>query len=165
MRTCLNLMIVFLCTGFWHGAGLSFIAWGLYYGVLQVAERLFLKKRLEHLPGIISFLYMFFVTVIGWTMFRADSLTRGVMLLGQMFAMRPGVYDISMFMTHKTTVFMMIGIVLCGPAQALVPGLRRHMTDEEGISLMEGAGLILLFAYSIAVAVGSTYNPFIYFRF
>lgn len=51
MRTCLNLMIVFLCTGFWHGAGLSFIAWGLYYGVLQVAERLFLKKRLEHLPG------------------------------------------------------------------------------------------------------------------
>lgn len=165
MRTCLNLMIVFLCTGFWHGAGLSFIAWGLYYGVLQVAERLFLKKRLEHLPGIISFLYMFFVTVIGWTMFRADSLTRGIMLLGQMFAMRPGVYDISMFMTHKTTVFMMIGIVLCGPAQALAPGLRRHMTDEEGISLMEGAGLILLFAYSIAVAVGSTYNPFIYFRF
>jgi alginate O-acetyltransferase complex protein AlgI len=46
LATCRNLMIVFLCTGFWHGAGLSFIAWGLYYGCLQVAERLFLKRRL-----------------------------------------------------------------------------------------------------------------------
>ena len=165
VRTCLNLMIVFLCTGFWHGAGLSFIAWGLYYGVLQAAERLFLKKRLEHLPGAVSFLYMFFVTVTGWTMFRADSLTRGIMLLGQMLAMRPGVYDSSMFITHKTTVFMIIGVLLCGPVQAMAPGVRHHMTDKDGISLMEGAWLILLFAYSIAVAVGSTYNPFIYFRF
>ena len=165
VRTCLNLMIVFLCTGFWHGAGLSFIAWGLYYGVLQAAERLFLKKRLEHLPGAVSILYMFFVTVTGWTMFRADSLTRGIMLLGQMLAMRPGVYDSSMFITHKTTVFMIIGVLLCGPVQAMAPGFRHHMTDKDGISLMEGAWLILLFAYSIAVAVGSTYNPFIYFRF
>ena len=67
--TCRNLMIVFICTGFWHGAGLSFIAWGMYYGCLQVAERLFLKRRLECLPAAVSYIYMFFVTVVGWTMF------------------------------------------------------------------------------------------------
>ena len=164
-RTCINLMIVFLCTGFWHGAGLSFIAWGLYYGILQVLERLFLKKRLEHVPAVISYIYMTLVTVIGWTMFRADSLTRGLMLLRQMFLLRPGIYHISMFMTHKTTVFMIIGILLSGPLQAMLPGFGRHMTDEDSISLLEGVGLTILFAYCIAVAVGSTYNPFIYFRF
>lgn len=164
-RTCLNLMIVFLCTGFWHGAGLSFIAWGVYYGILQVAERLFLRKYLERLPSAVSYVYMCFVTVVGWTMFRADSLTRGLTLLRRMFFMSPGVYDISMFTTHKTTVYMILGILLCGPLQALLPKFRRHMTDEESISLIESGGLILLFAYSMAVAVGSTYNPFIYFRF
>ena len=165
VRTCMNLMIVFLCTGFWHGAGLSFLAWGLYYGMLQVLERLFLKKRLEHFPAIISYIYMTFVTVIGWTMFRADSLTRGILLLRQMFFLRPGIYHISMFVTRKTTVFMIMGILLSGPVQALFPGFRRHMTEEDNISLLESVGLMLLFAYCIAVAVGSTYNPFIYFRF
>ena len=163
--TCRNLMIVFICTGFWHGAGLSFIAWGMYYGCLQVAERLFLKRRLECLPAAVSYIYMFFVTVVGWTMFRADSLTRGLMLLKQMFLLRPGIYDTAMYMSHKTIVYMVIGIVLCGPFQALVPCFRKHMQDGRSIYLSESLGLILLFAYSIVMAVGSTYNPFIYFRF
>lgn len=165
LATCRNLMIVFLCTGFWHGAGLSFIAWGLYYGCLQVAERLFLKRRLERLPAAVSYVYMFLVTVAGWTMFRADSLTRGIILLRQMFLLRPGIYDTAMYMNHKTTVYMIIGIILCGPLQALVPCFRKHMQDGRNIYLSECLGLILLFAYSIVMAVGSTYNPFIYFRF
>lgn len=164
-RTCLNLMIVFLCTGFWHGAGLSFIAWGIYYGILQVAERLFLKRRLERLPAAVGYVYMCLVTVVGWTMFRADSLTRGLVLLRQMFLLVPGVYNISMFATHKTTVYMILAVLLCGPLQAVSPKLGKHMRDQDSISLGESLGLIALFAYSIVVAVGSTYNPFIYFRF
>ena len=67
-------------------------------------------------------LYLYvFVTVVGWTMFRADSLTQGLMLLKQMFLLRPGIYDTAMYMSHKTIVYMVIGIVLCGPFQALVP--------------------------------------------
>lgn len=164
-RTCLNLMIVFLCTGFWHGAGLSFIAWGIYYGVLQVAERQFLKRYLERLPAAAGFVYMFFVTVVGWTMFRADSLTRCLVLLRQMFFLSPGVYNVSMFATRKTTVYMILAVLLCGPLQALMPKFRKHMRDQDSISLAESLGLIALFAYSTVVAVGSTYNPFIYFRF
>lgn len=168
-RTCVNLMAVFLCTGFWHGAGLSFLAWGIYYGCLQILERLFLKKFLDRFPGffssVISYIYMFFVTVVGWTMFRADSLTRGMTLLRQMFFLKPGIYDLSMFVTHKTTVCMMVGFLICGPVQKMLPGLARHMLDEDSVSLTESMGLILLFAYSMAVAAGSTYNPFIYFRF
>lgn len=164
-RTCVNLLIVFLCTGFWHGAGLSFVAWGVYYGILQIVERVFLKKRLEMLPAAVSYTYMFFVTVAGWTMFRADSLTRGLILLKQMFLLRSGVYDISMYMTHKTIAYMVVGFVLCGPVQALMPGIRRHMKNGADIYWGESLGLVILFAYCIVIAVGSTYNPFIYFRF
>ena len=98
-------------------------------------------------------------------MSRADSLTRGLMLLKQMFLLRPGIYDTAMYMSHKTIVYMVIGIVLCGPFQALVPCFKKHMQDGRSIYLSESLGLILLFAYSIVMAVGSTYNPFIYFRF
>lgn len=164
-RTCINLMAVFLCTGFWHGAGLSFIAWGLYYGALQAAERLFLKKGLERLPAVLSYVYMGIVTVTGWTLFRADSLTRGVTLLKQMFLLNPGIYDVSMYVTRKTTAYLIAGFLLCGPLQRLIPGLKEHMYCEDSISLAESLLLILLFAYCIAMAVGSTYNPFIYFRF
>lgn len=87
------------------------------------------------------------------------------MLLGQMFLLRPGIYDTAMYMSHKTIVYMVIGMMLCGPFQALVPCFRKHMQDGRNIYLFEGLGLILLFAYSIVMAVGSTYNPFIYFRF
>lgn len=164
-RTCLNLMLVFLCTGFWHGAGLSFLVWGLYYGVLQVTERLFLNKYLGRLPAVAGHVYMCLVTVVGWTMFRSDSLTRGLVLLGRMFLMRPGIYNISMFVTHKTTSYLVISILLCGPLQALLPRLRKHMVDEDSVFLLESIGLAVLFAYCIVTAVGSTYHPFIYFRF
>mgnify|MGYP000528372322 FL=1 len=60
---------------------------------------------------------------------------------------------------------MMVGFLICGPVQKMLPGLARHMLDEDSVSLTESMGLILLRAYSMAVAVGSTYNPFIYFRF
>lgn len=163
--TCRNLMIVFLCTGFWHGAGLSFIIWGLYYGCLQVAERLFLRKNLDRLPSVVSWVYMFFVTVTGWTLFRADSLTRGLLLLRQMFLWKPGIYSLSMYVSNKTTALLIIGVLLCGPLQAVLPGFRRHMQEERPICLAECMGLLLLFAYSVAIAVGSAYNPFIYFRF
>lgn len=165
LRTCINLLAVFLCTGFWHGAGLSFIVWGIYYGVLQVAERLFLRKRLERVPAVISYIYMFFVTVTGWTLFRADSLTRGLILLKQMFFMNPGIYDASMYITRKTTAYLIIGLILCGPLQRLAPRLKEHMYCRDSISLVESLLLIVLFAYCIVMAVGSTYNPFIYFRF
>ena len=66
---------------------------------------------------------------------------------------------------RQTIAYMVIGIVLCGPFQALVPCFKKHMQDGRSIYLSESLGLILLFAYSIVMAVGSTYNPFIYFRF
>ncbi len=164
-RTCLNLIIVFLLTGAWHGSGLSFIAWGLFYGALQVLERLFLRDRLARLPSFVSYIYMFFVTVTGWTLFRADSLSRALTLLKQMFLLKSGAYTVSMFLGTKTLVMLVIGITLCGPLQALFPKFREHMHDENSVSIVEGVFLILLFAYCIMTCAGSVYSPFIYFRF
>lgn len=66
---------------------------------------------------------------------------QGMTLLRQMFFLKPGIYDLSMFVTHKTTVCMMVGFLICGPVQKMLPGLARHMLDEDSVSLTESMGL------------------------
>lgn len=65
VRTYVNLMIVFLVTGLWHGAGMTFVLWGVYYGVLQVIERLGFKKILGKYP-VIGWSYTFLAALFGW---------------------------------------------------------------------------------------------------
>ena len=72
VRTYVNLMIVFLVTGLWHGAGMTFVLWGIYYGVLQVIERLGFKKILGKYP-VIGWSYTFLAALFGWVLFRADT--------------------------------------------------------------------------------------------
>ncbi len=62
----------FLVTGLWHGAGMTFVLWGVYYGVLQVIERLGFKKILGKYP-VIGWSYTFLAALFGWVLFRADT--------------------------------------------------------------------------------------------
>lgn len=90
-RTCINLMLVFLLSGLWHGAGVQFIVWGAMHGILYVITRLILtakkdgvagKKWMDILGGAFTFLYV----NVAWVFFRADSVKSAVNLLSKMFA-------------------------------------------------------------------------------
>ena len=75
VRTYINLFIVFLVTGLWHGAGINFVLWGAYYGVFIVAERLFLGDILEkNRFKVLNHVYTMFVVIVGWMLFRIESL-------------------------------------------------------------------------------------------
>ena len=69
LRWMINILIVWAITGLWHGANWNFVAWGLYYAFILMAEKLFWGKILKKCPKFISWTYTFFVTVIGWTLF------------------------------------------------------------------------------------------------
>ena len=69
-----NIILVWLLTGLWHGAAWNFIIWGIYYGLLLLFEKLFLNKLLNKLPSIINWLYTFIIVMIGWMIFRSNSL-------------------------------------------------------------------------------------------
>lgn len=85
IRQIFNLLIVWFCTGFWHGASWNFLIWGGYYGVLLIIEKLFLLKVLKKIPAFFSHVYTLFFVVIGWVIFGFDDMTKGWEYLKGMF--------------------------------------------------------------------------------
>ena len=123
-RTCLNLFIVFFATGLWHGASISFVLWGVYYGILVVAERLFLGKWLEKNPWKwVNHGYAMFAVLFGWMLFRAEHMSVAKELLINMFTWKKGLYPILMYADLRLFVLMAAGIILCGPLQQAFPSL------------------------------------------
>lgn len=84
--TCRNVMIVFLLSGLWHGAGWGFLVWGALHGAVQVLERL--SEGKVTLPRPLAWLLTFLFVNLAWVFFRADSLGQALALLGGLF--RPG---------------------------------------------------------------------------
>ncbi|WP_010267546.1 MBOAT family O-acyltransferase, partial [Paenibacillus senegalensis] len=76
-RTYINLLIVWMITGFWHGASWTFLAWGAYFGLLILLEKALIGQFLKKIPGILQHFYTLFLVVIGWVFFRSDSFSYG----------------------------------------------------------------------------------------
>ncbi len=169
LRTYINLWIVFFLTGFWHGASFNFIAWGLYYGIFLVIEKVFLKKLLDkgkHL--ILSHIYVLFVIIIGWVLFRADSLEHALQLVTIMFHFdfKTTYILLPTFINFKTIILIILSILFCGPLQFLIDRLNcKEQIKEFYKNYLESFVILILMSISIMELVASSYNPFIYFRF
>ena len=83
-RTCFNIMVVFLVSGIWHGAGFTFIVWGLMHGVMQVLYRL-LKKPIDKIPYGITWLFTFIFVSLAWVYFRAESISDANQVIAHVF--------------------------------------------------------------------------------
>lgn len=165
-RTYVNLFIVFFCTGLWHGANWQFVAWGLYYGVILIIERIFLKKWLDKLP-ILNRIYTIAAVLFGWVIFRAAGLRQAIITIKTMLVPQSGIgaYPAVRYLDMRITVLIVVGILLCGVLQSAVPSLKIALFNEEKIYLAEAAVLIILLFICTMLLVAGTYNPFIYFRF
>ena len=84
-RTYINIMLVFLISGIWHGANWTFVLWGCLHGIFQIIERL-LNKQFNKLHSAVQWIYTFFVVNILWLLFRAESITQWMQMLGKMFS-------------------------------------------------------------------------------
>lgn len=164
-RTYWNLMIVFLVTGFWHGASFTFIVWGMYHGFFQIVERMGFHKILSK-HKIFARLYTISVVLFGWVLFRAKSLSQA----GEMFKrmLMPWRYTESsmtlrILLGNKTLLLICGGILGCGLIQLL---LQKTGGYEKGkYSYPEMIYCVAVFVLCIAMLASNTYNPFIYFRF
>lgn len=165
-RTCLNLGIVFLATGLWHGASMTFIFWGIYHGIFILSERLWLKKLLDRNPfQFVNHLYAMVVVIFGWVLFRAPSMTFALDLAKALIRPTRGLWNVGIFANYKILFLAAAGILLCGPVQALFPRFKSHLFDEENVSYADIAIMIILLFLSAMVVVSSTYTAFIYFQF
>ena len=164
-RTYINLGIVFLLTGIWHGASWNFVFWGIWNGFFIILEKMTgWHNDTDKLPvKILKHIYTIFVFVLGWVMFRADNMTYACTYLKNMFGLVK-VHDITytmMYYVDNIEIITLIAAILCA-----MPIFRNMIhIEKKPVKLLVNIWLLVLFILSSASIAASTYNPFIYFRF
>lgn len=161
-----NLFIVWFCTGLWHGASWNFILWGLYFFLLIIAEKVFLGGILKKLK-IFSHLYTMFFIILGWSLFYFTDLNTLSQFLSSIFGISgQQFYDIEFINSLTTNLWwFLFSVILCFPVYNFVMSRVNKLYNGPVVEIIN---LILVFFFmsvSTIQLVGSTYNPFIYFRF
>ncbi len=164
-RQVLNLFVVWLLTGFWHGAFWNYAIWGLYYFILLTLEKNVYGKLLSRLPAYLSRLITFFFYMLGWAIFmrETNSLPNLLSYLAGLFSSGSAV-GIRALGIQGSLIFVGVGLIIsmCSPP-ARLSGLWQKQ-EGAGLWVREGV-LLLLLVLCIFVIVGESFNPFIYFRF
>ncbi len=171
VRTWMNRMIVFFCTGLWHGADWTYVLWGLFHGVFISLETVFpyFTKRFK----VLRHIYVLLVVCVGFVIFRSDTMEQAVMILSAMFTNFEWNLQIEAAMMRicaNLFLFVLVVSMICAmPVFQWIKQAEKHWIKAtgslyilNGMSYVCSAALLLLCMMSLA---GGTYHPFIYFRF
>ncbi len=168
VRTYVNKLFVFFCTGLWHGADWTFVIWGLYHGLFLLLEGILPVKKL---PRALGHVYTMLVVCAGFVIFRADTLSQGAALIGKMFTGLPAGRDTMGFALQQINPLLVLVLVICLFASCPLKSLRSRLPGRWE-KILARVGNPSAYVCSIALLVlcmlslsGGTYNPFIYFRF
>jgi len=168
IRTAINLLIVFVLCGLWHGASWTFLVWGLYHGGFLVLERLPLRMPRHALLRPIRHALTIVVVMIGWVFFRCETIRHAIRMLDVMFGAGTG-HGWADYWNRELALVLAIGIVASMPVWPLARSWRDRWSASRGaalvIEIIQMAVLVTLFALCIVSLAAGTFNPFIYFRF
>jgi len=168
LKTYMNLTVVFVLCGLWHGANWTFLLWGLYHGVFLIIERAARLRDVapEKYSAIRRVVTLFIITV-GWVLFRSEDISQAKGFLGVMFmpVNLPISYDLSLALNYRNVLFM-----LTAATSFLLParfsGTAFLMKQKKAILVIASIiAVLLLLPYSAALIAGGSNNPFIYYRF
>lgn len=169
-RQARNLVAVFLLTGLWHGAAWNFVIWGLYYAALLLCERFAWGRKLDQAPGPLRHGYTMLLVIIGWVLFRADTLGYAMGMAGAMFGGAACLWDgRTVYYLKEYGWALVLGIAAALPLKQKVEALLARHADSPLAGFVHSWGLyglaLALLALSYLQLLGSAFNPFIYFRF
>jgi len=167
-KTYSNLLIVFLLTGFWHGATWSFVIWGLFHGLFLIIERLGFNKILERLPKVISWSYTIIIVLISWVLFRIENLSDALIYISKLFDFgTPSDVDIMSYLNNERILILLLAVLFSLPIVNWIKSFFKKPHPTLLISYQVGlqAILIVMFFFTIIYTNSSSYNPFIYFKF
>lgn len=164
VRTCINKLIVFLCTGIWHGANVTFLFWGIYHGCFLMLEEFvpWLRKKGGRIKQAGMHIYTLLVVCIGFVFFRADTMKQGFLWIKSMFtgfSVDNG--SLSLCLQQLTPLYLMSFAAACVASFPVCERWRGRRGYETAATVCSMAGLVLC----LLSLAGGTYNPFIYFRF
>lgn len=178
-RQMFNIAVVWALTGLWHGASWNFVAWGVYFGIILIIEKLWLLRILNRLPKAAGHIYSLILIVIGWVIFSIEDLSQVGEYITMMFGASGVLADDAFFYFLQTRgwLFLLCAIgstPLPAKAAALVfeklggqqsgtAGLKARFEVVPGV--LETVVLLGIMMVSMAFLVSGSYNPFLYFRF
>ncbi len=163
-----NLLIVWMVTGFWHGANWNFIIWGLYFGLILICEKSFMLKALEKMPSIVKHAYALFLILIGWAIFAFDDMGMLVSFFGSLFGANGGSAPEFWFYLKNYAMVIVMAVIFSMPTVKIL----KSKAQENGsvvlltsLEIIEGIALLAIFFVSTMYLVDASFNPFLYFRF
>ena len=162
-RHLFNILVVWMLTGFWHGAEWNFVVWGLYFAILLTLEKFFFGKALEG-RKILSHIYVLFTVLISFVIFSANNMGEAAARLSAMFG--GGDYPlINAEFVYYLRSFLPLLIIACIGATPLTKRFFTETKVGKALSVLEPAAILLLLVLSTAYLVDGSFNPFLYFRF
>ena len=162
-RLVFNLLVVWACTGIWHGANWNFLLWGLYYFAFLTLEKLVWGKRLEQLPSPLQHGYTLLIVVVGWALFAVEDMALLPGYLGAMFGFAKGGLAGPTDLYHLCSYLPML--LAAGVASTPAAATLWRNGSERVKKVLLPIGLVAGLVLSTAYLVDATYNPFLYFRF
>ena len=160
VRMLFNVAVVWMLTGFWHGAAWNFVLWGVFFAVLLVVEKLFLLKQLEK-SKIVSHIYVLLLVVISFVIFNATSLAQIGQDIGGMF----GAGNIPLVSAETIYYLKSYGFVFVLGLIGSTPLPKKLVCKMKVTSYIEPVALLILLVVVTAYLVDGSFNPFLYFRF
>ncbi len=163
-----NILVVWMITGFWHGAEWNFVLWGLYFGLLLMLEKLFLSKILKKCPTFVQHIYVLFTVLISFVIFSVESLSQISTFVVGLFGVgtaalytKPLLYVLDSFA---------VLLVLCIVASIPIPKkLYKRIGETKAgqciYTVLEPLTVGLVLIICTALLVDGSFNPFLYFRF
>lgn len=159
-RQILNITVVWLLTGLWHGASWNFVFWGGYYAILLITEKMFFLKVLNKLPAVIRHIYSLFAVMLGWALFYFENISQLGAFIVKLFSPASSA-DAFPIMIGYVPLFL-ISILACTPV--VKKAISAH-NNSIPISYGKIFAAVIALILCIAALASQSYNPFIYFRF
>ncbi len=166
-RFFFNLFVVWMATGFWHGAAWTFIFWGLYFAVLLIIEKSFLLKYLNK-TRVLKHIYVLFFVIVSFVIFDSVSLGEALNTVGAMLGVGdiPAISQEALFYLKSFGTLLIIATIGSTPLpKKIVAWVGKSAVGEKVVAVGETVVLMGLLALCTAFLIDGSFNPFLYFRF
>ena len=167
VRRIINILVVWMATGLWHGAAWTFVAWGLLFAALLMIEKFGLLSLLKRMK-VFSVIYVIPIILISFVLFDSESLSSAVSAVGSMFGLKglPLVTADTLYYLKSYAVIIALASVGSTPIiKALVTRVKGTRGGAVAIDILEPIVLIIMLLLCTAYLIDGSFNPFLYFRF
>lgn len=161
-----NIFVVWFLTGFWHGASWNFILWGLYFFVILIIEKLFLKQILDK-TKVFKYIYTLFIVIISFLIFSNDSISSIILELKNMFFITniPVIDNVALYYLRSYLVLFVIAIICSTPLIKVIYNKIENSKIKNVLTVLEPVIYLGLLVLCTAFLIDASFNPFLYFRF